>query len=199
MNKLIAFHNTTNMITTQQLDDLIRRYDALSQTANHDEEAYNQQTGLVQTLKLLGLHEAFQIRRQQLEDGYVPRVLITVSIVGEKVAEPTYSFALFAPDGMSAEDAMRKLEDLRDEYLEGNDGIFEPEGYVDFVSAVGFDQYTFCNHLVLDINDNRTLWENHYECSKCGEKWTDTHTCQCNDRCPNCNTEIEPTESVEIK
>lgn len=31
----------------------------------------------------------------------------------------------------------------------------------------------------------------------CGVTWEDTWTCACNDRCPECNTEIEPVESIE--
>ncbi|WP_422451934.1 hypothetical protein [Endozoicomonas sp. ALC066] len=37
---------------------------------------------------------------------------------------------------------------------------------------------------------------NHYE--HCGENWKMTHSCQCNDRCPVCNKEIEPYKSEVI-
>lgn len=40
---------------------------------------------------------------------------------------------------------------------------------------------------------------NYYECSECGETWEDVWSCMCNDRCPNCNSEIEPYESRETK
>lgn len=36
-------------------------------------------------------------------------------------------------------------------------------------------------------------FENHYE--HCGQEWSDTHSCMCNDRCPCCNKEIEPHRS----
>lgn len=39
-------------------------------------------------------------------------------------------------------------------------------------------------------------WENHYR--HCGQVWTDTWSCCCNDRCPVCNREIEPFDSVEL-
>jgi len=35
---------------------------------------------------------------------------------------------------------------------------------------------------------------NHYRCP-CGSEWTDSWTCACNDRCPVCNTEVEPHHS----
>jgi hypothetical protein len=37
--------------------------------------------------------------------------------------------------------------------------------------------------------------ENSYACP-CGHAWQDTWTCACNDRCPSCNREIEPTSST---
>lgn len=37
---------------------------------------------------------------------------------------------------------------------------------------------------------------NHYRCP-CGSEWEDEWDCMCNDRCPNCNKEIEPYESEE--
>ncbi len=30
-----------------------------------------------------------------------------------------------------------------------------------------------------------------YRCP-CGEAWTQTHDCECNDRCPECDRENEP-------
>lgn len=43
-----------------------------------------------------------------------------------------------------------------------------------------------------------TTFQNSYECSECGTKWTDEWSCMCNDRCPKCSTEIEPYDSVEL-
>jgi hypothetical protein len=34
----------------------------------------------------------------------------------------------------------------------------------------------------------------YYECSECGTKWTDEWSCACNDRCPNCHVETEPSD-----
>jgi predicted Zn-ribbon and HTH transcriptional regulator len=39
---------------------------------------------------------------------------------------------------------------------------------------------------------------NYYECSECGTNWQNEDDCTCNDRCPNCDTEIEPTKSEDI-
>lgn len=38
----------------------------------------------------------------------------------------------------------------------------------------------------------------YYECTKCRIKWTDAWSCACNDRCPNCRTEIEPYDDEEL-
>lgn len=43
------------------------------------------------------------------------------------------------------------------------------------------------------------LYRKFYKCSECGHEWEDTWDCQCNDRCPECDTEIEPYEWEEIE
>lgn len=48
-----------------------------------------------------------------------------------------------------------------------------------------------------DSEGEPIVWENHYRCD-CGEEWTDEWSCQCNDRCSSCNSEIEPHQSVWI-
>lgn len=40
---------------------------------------------------------------------------------------------------------------------------------------------------------------NYYECSECGARWEDEWDCACNDKCPDCNAEIEPYKSEEIE
>jgi hypothetical protein len=42
-----------------------------------------------------------------------------------------------------------------------------------------------------------TRYLNHYRCV-CGHEWTDEWDCMCNDRCPKCDTEIEPYQSDEL-
>jgi hypothetical protein len=37
-----------------------------------------------------------------------------------------------------------------------------------------------------------------YFCHNCDETWTMTHSCACNDRCPKCNAEIEPTDIEDL-
>lgn len=39
---------------------------------------------------------------------------------------------------------------------------------------------------------------NHYECPECGEHWTDTWSCACDDRCPTCRTSCSPTRSDDL-
>jgi hypothetical protein len=54
-----------------------------------------------------------------------------------------------------------------------------------------------CEHQFEDELLCVSAFRNHYRCS-CGTEWTDEWSCTCNDRCPNCNTEIEPYLSDEI-
>jgi hypothetical protein len=43
-------------------------------------------------------------------------------------------------------------------------------------------------------------FRNYYECPIDGTKWHDAWMCMCNDRCPTCDSEIEPyfSEDVEL-
>jgi hypothetical protein len=43
-----------------------------------------------------------------------------------------------------------------------------------------------------------TTFLNRYRCP-CGHKWADVWSCACNDKCPNCNREIEPYQSTEVE
>lgn len=45
--------------------------------------------------------------------------------------------------------------------------------------------------------ENRIL-QNFYECP-CGTSWQDLWSCACNDRCPTCNREIEPSNSKTVR
>ena len=40
---------------------------------------------------------------------------------------------------------------------------------------------------------------NQYRCPNCQTEWEDVWDCGCNDRCPDCNKEIEPYESALIE
>ena len=44
----------------------------------------------------------------------------------------------------------------------------------------------------------RVMYRNYYKCPYDHTQWQDEWTCMCNDRCPECNAEIEPYESEEI-
>ena len=49
-----------------------------------------------------------------------------------------------------------------------------------------------------DIDQPEQWFLNEYYCCECGEAWEDEWDCMCNDRCPQCDTEIEPTRSKDI-
>jgi hypothetical protein len=52
-------------------------------------------------------------------------------------------------------------------------------------------------HSHTQINAVRYL--NQYRCPTCQTEWEDVWDCGCNDRCPDCNKEIEPYESALIE
>jgi hypothetical protein len=45
---------------------------------------------------------------------------------------------------------------------------------------------------------NKVLFDVHYVCPYDGEAWSQESDCTCNDRCPNCEAEIEPVSWQEI-
>ena len=38
---------------------------------------------------------------------------------------------------------------------------------------------------------------NQYHCEACHTSWQDEWSCACNDRCPTCNAEIDPEDSID--
>jgi len=54
-----------------------------------------------------------------------------------------------------------------------------------------------CERREREEDEEDYRYRNFYRCS-CGEEWEDAWSCACNDRCPNCNTEIEPYKSEEV-
>ena len=51
--------------------------------------------------------------------------------------------------------------------------------------------------IVQDEPEPQRWFSNYYECP-CGERWLDEHDCQCDDRCPKCNTSCSPTSSEDL-
>ena len=49
-------------------------------------------------------------------------------------------------------------------------------------------------------SETPSVWYiNHYRCPYCLLEWQDEWDCTCNDKCPDCNKEIEPYESDLIE
>lgn len=56
-------------------------------------------------------------------------------------------------------------------------------------------------NLDMDTAGNPCVWRNSYSCRECTSEqidWSSDWSCQCNDACPNCGAEIEPTHSEWI-
>ncbi len=58
-------------------------------------------------------------------------------------------------------------------------------------------------HLMTDDVGNPIVWRNYYRhlagyCDYDGASWYDDWSCQCNDRCPQCGGEVEPSHSKWI-
>jgi hypothetical protein len=47
------------------------------------------------------------------------------------------------------------------------------------------------------MKDTTAWFVNHYRCP-CGCEWSDEWDCMCNDRCPDCDAEVEPFDSEEV-
>ncbi len=45
----------------------------------------------------------------------------------------------------------------------------------------------------------RTWYLNSYHCDRCDISWDDEWDCMCNDRCPKCNSETDPHESIILE
>lgn len=63
----------------------------------------------------------------------------------------------------------------------------------------GYDAAPVSTETAGDDEDNpfnQNRFTNYYECD-CGTEWQDNWSCECNDRCPQCNREIEPYKSEE--
>ena len=48
------------------------------------------------------------------------------------------------------------------------------------------------------LNCSPGWFRNYYECRACDATWSDDWDCACNDRCPMCDTEIEPVNSKNL-
>lgn len=53
------------------------------------------------------------------------------------------------------------------------------------------------SHHRLDHNGEVIRFRNFYRCP-CGEEWQDEWSSACDDRCPACDSEIEPHKSEDI-
>ncbi|WP_256360232.1 hypothetical protein [Methylomonas koyamae] len=49
------------------------------------------------------------------------------------------------------------------------------------------------------VENSTVRYLNQYRCPYCQTEWEDVWDCGCNDRCPDCNKEIEPYESALIE
>lgn len=54
------------------------------------------------------------------------------------------------------------------------------------------------NMSVHKFGDGGKMFCNHYTCPECKVSWDDVWSAACNDRCPECDKEIEPEESEDI-
>lgn len=50
--------------------------------------------------------------------------------------------------------------------------------------------------LEVAVRERVDQYENHFE--HCDQEWSDIHSCMCNDKCSNCNSEIEPYDTTTL-
>lgn len=97
-------------------------------------------------------------------------------------------------DGQMPEDWTKAYEVVS----EGSDWITLEHHTLDLsklFSGVSLPDLMRFGDCTTDSDGNPCVWLNRYECG-CGETWDDRWSCQCNDRCPSCDAECEPIESV---
>lgn len=41
-------------------------------------------------------------------------------------------------------------------------------------------------------------YRNYYRCTHCDTYWSDDWSCQCDDRCPNCDASMQPYDSDDL-
>lgn len=92
-----------------------------------------------------------------------------------KTAGPSLSALLAAKATLACQLYRQALPDGDEFYVE-DQGVNFPEGSWEF---------------------GRRWFENHYVCSECGEEWTGCWPAMCADRCPKCNTSIDPSISYD--
>ena len=46
--------------------------------------------------------------------------------------------------------------------------------------------------LTIELKEEKQMFMNYYRCPICKHEWEDQWDATCNDKCPNCNKEIEP-------
>lgn len=51
---------------------------------------------------------------------------------------------------------------------------------------------------ILKHCSNKQWFRNHYRCTQCKTEWQDEWDCMCDDRCPNCDSPMEPYYSQDI-
>jgi hypothetical protein len=55
-----------------------------------------------------------------------------------------------------------------------------------------------CEHQFAHEPNCVPAFRNSYHCDDCDVSWTDTHSCACDDECPECGTAYTPAESEEV-
>lgn len=53
----------------------------------------------------------------------------------------------------------------------------------------------------VELDDDEVVVEwfrKSYKCSACGETWSEKWSCMCNDHCPGCDAETEPTSCIDL-
>lgn len=95
-------------------------------------------------------------------------------------------------------------------WLEGDlDGMEAPEGLVFIQRCRACNLYATdaaaaeawgggFGVVILGVVCRQLQFVNYYQCPDDGKKWVMTWSCMCNDRCPQCNHEIEPYKSEDL-
>jgi hypothetical protein len=88
------------------------------------------------------------------------------------------------------------------ELKEGFGARMSAPGYLDCTEWTVFDTAEEAEQYLAayddDSEEEEDRFTNHYHCDACNVSWSDPSESTNNDKCPQCNAEIEPTESEDI-
>lgn len=91
---------------------------------------------------------------------------------------------------------LTKLVELRNELKDIEKKIYHISAEID--NCVGEMINVLEHQGLIQRKSIEKEFKNYYYCKDCDNHWEDVWTCSCNDKCSNCNKEIEPYKYEDV-